>query len=143
VTSPPTAYASLRRSKLDNVAALDSSAVLAAFLNEPGGAVVAPILEGALLSTVNLAETHARLVDLGAQAEHAWSRLLSVHCEICVFTEEQARIAAELKAITRPFGLSLGDRACLALAIDRKATVYTTDRIWKKLDLGIQIEAIR
>jgi ribonuclease VapC len=128
---------------LANIAALDSSAILAAFLNEPGGEVVASILEGALLSTVNLAETHARLVDLGAQAEHAWSRILSVHCEICVFTEGQARIAAELRSVTRPFGLSLGDRACLALAIDRKATVYTTDRIWKNLGLGINVEVIR
>jgi ribonuclease VapC len=110
---------------------------------EPGGEVVAPLLEGALLSTVNLAEVHARMVDLGAQAEHAWSRVLSLHCEICVFTEEQARIAAELRPVTRRFGLSLGDRACLALAIDRQATVYTTDRIWKNLGLGINVEVIR
>ena len=67
----------------------------------------------------------------------------SVQCEICFFTEQQARIVAELLPLTRRFGHSLGDRACLALAIDRKATVYTTDRIWKELDLGIQIEVIR
>jgi PIN domain nuclease of toxin-antitoxin system len=52
-------------------------------------------------------------------------------------------MAAELRSITRPFGLSLGDRACLALAIERKAAVYTTDRAWKNLDLGIEIEVIR
>jgi len=45
--------------------------------------------------------------------------------------------------VAKPFGLSLGDRACVALAIDRKATVYTTDRIWKNLALGIKVEVIR
>jgi PIN domain nuclease of toxin-antitoxin system len=128
---------------LADPAVLDSSAVLAVFLDEPGGEIVIPILEGALLSTVNLAEVHTRMLDLGAVAAHAWSRVQSVQCEICFFTDQQARIAAELLPFTRSFGLSLGDRACLALAIDRNATVYTTDRIWKKLDLGIRIEAIR
>ena len=126
---------------MTDLVALDSSAVLAVFLNEPGEIVI-PVLEGALLSTVNLAEVHTKMLDLGAMPAHAWSRVQSVHCEICFFTEQQARIAAELLPITRSFGLSLVDRACLALAIDRKATVYTTDRIWTKLDLGIRVEAI-
>jgi PIN domain nuclease of toxin-antitoxin system len=122
---------------------LDSSAILAVFLNEPGGEIVLPLLEGALLSTVNLAEAHMRLIKLGSSAGHAWSRLQSIQCEICFFSDTQARMAAELRSVTRPFGLSLGDRACLALAIDRNATVYTTDRVWKKLSLGIEIEVIR
>lgn len=122
---------------------LDSSAILAVFLDEPGGEIVLPLLEGSLLSTVNLAEAHMRLIELGASARHAWSRLQSAECEICFFSDTQARMAAELRSVTRPFGLSLGDRACLALAIDRKATVYTTDRIWKKLSLGIEVVVIR
>jgi PIN domain nuclease of toxin-antitoxin system len=48
-----------------------------------------------------------------------------------------------LIAQTRPFSLSLGDRACLALALQRQATVYTTGRAWKNLDLGIKVEVIR
>jgi len=128
---------------LTDLAVLDSSAVLAVFFNEPGGETVVPILRGALLGTVNMAEVHGRMMDRGAQADHAWSRMQSLQCEICFFTDEQARIAAELRSITRPFGLSLGDRACLALAIERKATVYTTDRVWKNLGLGIQVEVIR
>jgi len=122
---------------------LDSSAILAVFLNEPGGEIVLPLLEGALLSTVNLSEAHMRMIELGASAGHAWSRLQSVQCEICFFSDTQARMAAELRSITRPFGLSLGDRACLALGLQRKATVYTTDRQWKDLSLGIDIEVIR
>ena len=113
------------------------------FFNEPGGEIVVPVLPGALLSTVNLAEVHTRMLDRGARPDHAWSRTQSLQCEICFFTDEQARIAAELRAITRAFGLSLGDRACLALAIDRKATVYTTDRAWKNLGLGVRVKVIR
>ena len=62
---------------------LDSSAILAVFLNEPGGEIVVPLLEGALLSTVNLAEVHMRLIEVGASAGHAWSRLQSIKYEIC------------------------------------------------------------
>lgn len=124
-------------------AVLDSSAILAVFLSEPGGERVLPILQGALLSTVNLAEVITRMIEVGAAAKHVWSRVESIQCEVCPFTAGQARVAAELRSVTRPFGLSLGDRACLALAIDRKATVYTTDKAWKNLDLGIQIEVIR
>jgi PIN domain nuclease of toxin-antitoxin system len=125
------------------VTVLDSSAVLAVFFHETGEDLISPILQGALLSTVNLAEIHTRMLDRGAQAQQAWDWISSMECEVCFFTAEQARTAGELKAITRPYGLSLGDRACLALAIDRKATVYTTDKVWKSLNLGINIEVIR
>jgi PIN domain nuclease of toxin-antitoxin system len=122
---------------------LDSSALLAVLLGERGSDLIIQILEGSLLSTVNLAEVHTRMVSLGASASHAWSRILNFQCEICPLTESHARIAAELVTKTRPFGLSLGDRACLALAIERSAIVYTTDRAWKNLDLGIEVEVIR
>ena len=128
---------------MPEAAVLDSSAVLALFFGEPGCKIVAPLVEGALVSTVNLAEVHGRMIDRGAQPEQSWGWIRSLECRICFFSDEQARIAAELKRITRPFGLSLGDRACLALAIERKATVYTTDRVWKSLDLGMKIEVIR
>jgi PIN domain nuclease of toxin-antitoxin system len=128
---------------LPSLAVLDSSALLAVFLSEPGGELVLPILQGALLCTVNLAEVITRMIDFGAAAEHVRSRVESAQCEVCPFTGQQARTTAELRSITRPFGLSLGDRACLALTIERKATVYTTDRVWKNLNLGIEIEVIR
>jgi PIN domain nuclease of toxin-antitoxin system len=121
---------------------LDSSAVLAVFFREPGAGVVSTIVQGALLCTVNLAEIHERMLDRGGQVEETWSWIEGLGCEVCPLTERQARTTAELRSIARPFGLSLGDRACLALAIDRKATVYTTDRVWKDLDLGIEIEVI-
>ena len=123
--------------------ALDSSAVLAVILNEPGGHDIARLLQGGLLSTVNMAEVHVRLLKRGVPVDLAWNLILSADCEICFFSDEQARATAELIPITKPHGLSLGDRACLALAIDRKAKVYTTDRTWKNLSLGIEIEVIR
>ncbi|MGA2351788.1 MAG: type II toxin-antitoxin system VapC family toxin [Terracidiphilus sp.] len=128
---------------MPDLAVIDSSAILAVFFNEPGAEIVLPILHGALLSTINLAEVHTRMLESGARAQQAWSWITSLQCEACFFSDTQARLAAELRSITRPFGLSLGDRACLALALERKATVYTTDRVWKQLDLGIEIEVIR
>jgi PIN domain nuclease of toxin-antitoxin system len=128
---------------LPEAVVLDSSAILALFFNEQGGQIVASLVEGALLSTVNLTEVHCRMIERDAQAKQAWGWIQGLECQICFFSDEQARVAAELKQITRPFGLSLGDRACLALAMERKATVYTTDKVWKQLDLGIEIVAIR
>jgi ribonuclease VapC len=128
---------------LPETAVLDSSAVLAVILKEPGSDAVVSFLEGGLLSTVNLAEVHMRLLRQGVASDHAWRLILACACEICFFTAAQARATAELIQITRPYGLCLGDRACLALAIERKATVYTTDKIWKKIPLGIEVEVIR
>ncbi len=121
----------------------DSSAILALLFNEPGGERVGSVVNEGLLSTVNLAEVHARLLKRGESPGNAWNKISELQCEICNFTQEQARMAAELIQVTQPYGLSLGDRACLSLAIERKATVYTTDRAWKNLSLGIEIEVIR
>jgi PIN domain nuclease of toxin-antitoxin system len=128
---------------VDKTAVLDASAILAVIFAEPGSQIVAPLLQGALLSTVNLAEIHSTLLLRGAGAAFSWSRVMSLGCNVCFFDDEQARVTAELIAKTRPYGLSLGDRACLALAIQSKATAYTTDRAWKNLALGIDVEVIR
>jgi PIN domain nuclease of toxin-antitoxin system len=140
---PRAARAGPRRIKLLDLAVLDSSAILAVFFSEPGAEIVNPILLGALVSAVNLAEVHTRMLESGARAPQSWNWITNLPCEVCFFTDDHARAAAELRPITRPFGLSLADRACLALAIERKATVYTADRVWKSLSLGIQIEVIR
>jgi PIN domain nuclease of toxin-antitoxin system len=59
------------------------------------------------------------------------------------FTAEQAKAAGSMVAETRAWGLSLGDRACLALGLALQAPVYTADRSWKNLKLGVQIHVIR
>lgn len=124
-------------------AVVDSSAVLALLQNEAGSATVSQLIYGALLSAVNLTEVHAKLIQNGLPVSLSWQRIVSLQCDVSFFTDEQARIAAELIQVTKPLGLSLGDRACLALAIQRKAAVYTTDSAWKNLNLGIEINVIR
>jgi len=109
--------------------------------NEPGSDVVLPLLDGSLLSAVNLAEVHTMLLLRGAGSDFAWRRLLGLGCEIRSFGEEEGRLAAELAVRQR--GLSLADRACLALAMRTKAVVYTANSTWKSLGLGVRVEAIR
>jgi PIN domain nuclease of toxin-antitoxin system len=110
---------------------------------EPGAERVRAVLDRAILGAVNVAEVQAKLVDLGLSRDAAEARIVFLGCIILAFSEKQAIEAGSLIAQTRSLGLSLGDRACLALAIDRKAEVYTTDRAWKNLSLGIEIEVIR
>ncbi len=124
-------------------AVLDASALLALIRGEAGADRVAACFAQAVISTVNQAEVEARLVLAGVEERLAWWHIAEAGCPAIPFDEDQARIAGGLVKITRSFGLSLGDRACLALAIQQRATVYTTDRTWKDLDLGVAVEVIR
>jgi PIN domain nuclease of toxin-antitoxin system len=126
-----------------NEVVLDASAVLALLKREPGAERVRAVLDRAILGAVNAAEVQSKLVDLGLSREAGEARIGFLGCVIVAFNEKQAIEAGSLIAQTRSLGLSLGDRACLALAIERKAKVYTTDRAWKNLSLGIEIEVIR
>lgn len=116
---------------------------MALIRGEAGADRVEAGLPGALISTVNQAEVQTKLVAAGLDDKLAWWHIAEVGCEAVPFDEEQARMAGGLVKVTRPLGLSLGDRACLALAMLRQATVYSTDRAWKSLDLGIDVEVIR
>lgn len=118
--------------------------MLAVLNHEPGSEKLTPeMLSNAAGSTVNLAEVQTKLVSRGGDPEEAWEDALSAIQEPVPFSEEHARIAGGLVAVTRALGLSLGDRACLALGLTLKAPVYTTDRSWKNLKLGIRIHVIR
>lgn len=127
-----------------NDVVLDASALLALLNQEPGTErLTADLLSTAVSSTVNLAEAQAKLVARGIDPDDAWEATLSpIRCGID-FTGEHARLAGTLVAQTRSFGLSLGDRACLALGLALKAPIYTADRSWKRLKLGVQILIIR
>lgn len=123
---------------------LDSSALLAILNREAGADKLTPgLLTDATVSTVNLAEVQSKLVSWGLDPEDAWDAAIGPVRESEPFTIEQARIAGDLVAQTRPLGLSLGDRACLALGIALGAAVYTADQSWKGLRLGIRIHHIR
>jgi PIN domain nuclease of toxin-antitoxin system len=123
---------------------LDASALLAVLNSEPGAERLTPeLLRTATSSTVNLAEVQSKLVSRGIKPDEAWAAAISPIRESAVFTDEQAKIAGSLIDRTRVFGLSLGDRACLALGIALKAPVYTADRSWRNLKLGIRIHVVR
>jgi PIN domain nuclease of toxin-antitoxin system len=122
---------------------LDASAILAFLKRERGADRVEPVLDQAAISAVNVAEVQGKLVNLGLSRIEAEVRIRFLGSKIIPFDEQQAIEAGSLIAQTRSLSLSFGDRACLALAIARKATVYTTDRAWKSLNLGIKIEILR
>ena len=127
-----------------NRVVLDASALLAILNQEPGAEILTPeILSAAVISTVNLAEVHGKLVDRGLSSEDAWEAAVSPIREAVPFTVEHARLAGDLAAQTRPLGLSLGDRACLALGVALQVPIYTADRSWKKVKVGTRIHVIR
>src|SRR5687767_13256746 len=95
---------------------LDASALLAHIGEEPGSSLVADIASDALMSTVNLAEVFSKLMERGLSADEADAIAYRYGFEVVSFDEELARLVGALRPITRKLGLSLGDRACLALA---------------------------
>lgn len=124
---------------------LDSSALLALINAEAGAERVWAVLqnETGLLLSVNLTEILTRLVDWHVPLDAALDRLQALPIEIVPFDQLLAVGASELRGSTRHGGLSLGDRACLALGRQRGATVLTADRACSALEIGITIECIR
>jgi PIN domain nuclease of toxin-antitoxin system len=123
---------------------LDASAILAIIGGEPGAEqFTAELLATAVGSTVNLAEVQAKLVSRGWPSHEAWEDATSPVRDIVPFSAQHARIAGDLVSRTKPLGLSLGDRACLALGIALKAPVYTAERSWTQLRVGVPVHLIR
>lgn len=122
---------------------LDASAVLAIYLLETGADYVAAELQTASICSVNVTEVLATLADKGAPP-HTLHMAEAMLKDLTVpFDFELARRAARLRPLTRKAGLSLGDRACLALAGRVGLPVLTADRAWAGLDLGVEIKVIR
>ena len=122
---------------------LDASAVLSVLWNEPGCDVVLEHIDGGLISAVNHAEVMSKIDDRGVDREGALSLLAQLAIDVIAFDKDQANSVGELRSKTRQLGLSLGDRACLALALSRRSTVLTADKAWSKLNLDIEIQIIR
>ena len=121
----------------------DASAVLALLKQEPFGEFDPEQLLGAAISSVNLTEVFEKLHSGGLSEAEANSAVDALHLQIIAFDEAQARIAARLRPQTRRAGLSLADRACLALGLRLDKRVVTADRIWATLDLGVEVVLIR
>jgi ribonuclease VapC len=124
---------------------LDTSALLTALYAEPGKERVDNhLIEAAcLVGAVNLAEFASKCADAGMAYKEIESIVQALDIEVAALTPEQAYATGLLRPQTRHLGLSLGDRACLALAKSRDAVALTADRAWLGLDIGVKIECVR
>lgn len=122
---------------------LDASAVLAWMYGEVGAEQVEAALDGGHMSLVNLAEVTTKAVERGARAARVRQDLAAYGIEFHPFDAEQADRCAELRPLTRAAGLSLEDRACLALAQTLALPAMTADRAWSGLGVGVSITVIR
>ena len=122
---------------------LDASALLVFLFGEPGHAEVARVIERSCMSTVNLAEVVGKFVERGVDARLVLGRLRSTTIEFVPFDADQAARSAAMLPLARPRGLSLADRACLALAASRGVPVITADRAWQDLDVGVDVRVVR
>lgn len=111
---------------------LDASAILCLFFREPGADRVEALLPGAFVSAANWAEVVAKLVELGADAEALIADMAELDVEIVPLDQAQAETSGRLRGATQSAGLSLGDRCCLALALQLEAAAVTTDRAWTR-----------
>lgn len=124
---------------------IDASALLALLRKERGGDRVAGVLADAAMSTVNLSEVVAHYARSGSSERDIHLLLDTLEFERIPFDDDLAYAAGMLIPLTRPSGLSLADRACLALARRLQATALTADRAWTRIAeaVGVEIEVIR
>jgi len=122
---------------------LDASALMAVIRREPGAAFVEARMAGAAMSTVNASEAVMRSVEKGFSEELVTALISVQRLELIAFDADLALAAARLRPVTRGFGLSFADRACIATAMRRGATIVTADSVWATLDLPCPVELIR
>lgn len=128
---------------------LDASALLVYLQDEPGADRATAALErGCAISAANWAEVLSKLADAGKDPDEVTATLtkqglLDAAIHVVAMDEKAACVSARLRPLTRKAGLSLGDRACLALGQLLDLPVLTTDRAWRQLALGIQVVVIR
>ena len=122
---------------------LDASAVLALLNQETGKERVEAVLADSCIGTVNYCEVLGKLIDAGMSEQDARESVEMLNVEVVGFDVDLSRLAAVLRPMTKKLGLSLGDRSCLALALSRRNTAVTAERVWAKLKIGVKIELIR
>ncbi|MCZ6886493.1 MAG: type II toxin-antitoxin system VapC family toxin [Rickettsia endosymbiont of Ixodes persulcatus] len=114
---------------------LDTSALLALIQNERGSEIIKPLLSYSVMSTVNITEVLTALKRTNIDTAEILTLITDFIAIIVPFDLEQAKYAAELQAYTQYKGLSLGDRACIALGVKLNTTIYTADKIWAELKI--------
>lgn len=123
-------------------AVLDASAILAALFREPGADVVEAHIDQAIVSAVNLSEVAAKLADRGVSSRDVEALLGALGLPVRAFDASEALAAASLRERTRSHGLSLGDRACLALGRSESLPVITADRAWSDVSAAIGVKVV-
>ena len=121
----------------------DSSVLIAILRQEPGSDVGEQSLNDALISTVNLAEVATYLARNSVPPETINDALAAFPIEVVPFDREQGLIAGCLYPACKSLGLSLGDRACLALAKSKSLPVLTADKAWLELEVNVDVKPIR
>lgn len=125
---------------------LDASAVLAVLFMESGFKSVIPALESgsAIIGSVNYAEVLSRLGSYGAPPKEAIEAVAALGVQVIPFGRGQAEFTAQIHPDTSKHGLSMGDRACLALGKETGFPVLTADKAWGKLHIeGVKVELLR
>jgi PIN domain nuclease of toxin-antitoxin system len=122
-----------------NDVVLDASAVLALLQEERGHDLVTARLSGAAISAVNLSEVVAKLSDAGVPETEIRRALNPLGLDVRPFDNASAYQCGLLRSQTRSLGLSLGDRACLALGVTLGRPVITTERAWARLALDVEV----
>ncbi|MGH9319918.1 MAG: type II toxin-antitoxin system VapC family toxin [Vicinamibacteria bacterium] len=122
---------------------LDASAILALVNDEPGAEEVQKILPNAAVSAVNFSEVFGKLSEIGMPEEDIAGALDGLGLIVHDFGRADARVAGLLRPVTKKLGLSLGDRACLALAIRLGVPALTTEKTWRSLNLEVKIQVVR
>ncbi len=123
-------------------AVLDASALVAFLRDEPGADRVATVLRTVCIGAVNLAEA-LDVLARGKPLDAVVEQIDRLRIPVVPFDSELARITASIVGPTRSWGLSLGDRACLALALSRSLPAFTTDRTWSQCELPLTIVQLR
>ena len=122
---------------------LDASALLAVLNSEPGAERVVPLLDGAVMSSVNWSEVLQKASMHGVDTDGLQTDIEGLGVTLVPFTVDDAEGTARLWSHTRSAGLSLGDRTCLALATRESLPAVTTDRSWTTVGLDVRVHVIR
>jgi ribonuclease VapC len=122
---------------------LDASAILAYLEEETASREVEKLLDEAAVSAVNIAEVASKLAERGAPADKIRLTIQALGVEVIPCDEAIAYRIGDLRNSTKTLGLSLGDRACLATALQHNVRAITADRHWKTVKVGARIHVIR
>jgi ribonuclease VapC len=125
------------------VVVLDASALLAVMNHEPGADIVRASLVGALISTVNYSEVMKKTIERSVAVGKLHELVKTAALDIIPFDIQLAEASADLYPETKHLGLSFADRACLALGLQRKCRVLTSERRMGDVSLPIKVKLIR